>query len=163
MPPGKRRASTGHAALVFRPRHVVYFVLLALVVLDAASPYAGGKTITSFTMYSNLRTEGGTSNHFFLPRVSLASGQDDLVEILETSDPLLRKVRRTGSLITWHELRRRLSAAPTASIRYLRGGTVFSYAEARENPELVTLDPIARRLLAYRLVSREGAAAACRW
>jgi hypothetical protein len=145
------------------PRHLAYFVLLGLVVLNAASPYLGGKTITSFTMYSNLQTERATTNHFFLPRVSLATGQDDLVEIIGSSDPILRRVRDGDALITWHALRRRLTAHPTESVQYRRGGTVFAYERALENPELVDLDPLAGRLLAYRLVDREGAAVRCRW
>jgi hypothetical protein len=137
------------------PRHVAYFLILGLAVLNAASPYLGGKTTGSFTMFSNLQTEDHTSNHFFLPRLSLASGQDDLVRVIDSSNDRLRRSGERGFLIVWHELRRALSDDPAASIRYERGGEVFDYEHARENHDLVTLDPIGSRLLSYRRVDLE--------
>src|SRR5690606_30012191 len=138
-------------------------VLLALVVLNAASPYLGSKTITSFTMYSNLQTERDSSNHFFLARVSLANGQDDLVEVVDSSHRGLRSIGASGALITWHELRRTLTKCPDASIQYRRDGVLFAHEHARDDPELVDLDPVSARLLAYRLVDREGEPVRCRW
>lgn len=38
-----------------------------LFVLNGLSPYTGLKIRSSFAMFSNLRTEGGRSNHLFLP------------------------------------------------------------------------------------------------
>ena len=136
------------------PRHVVYFLILGLALLNAASPYLGGKTTTSFTMFSNLQTEDETSNHFFLPRLSVASAQDDLVRVIDSSNDRLRRSGDRGFLITWHELRRVLSDDPGASIRYERGNKVFAYPHARQNPALVDLDPVAQ-FFGYRLVDLE--------
>lgn len=39
-------------------------------------------------MFSNLRTEGGLSNHLFIPRVlSLGGYQEELAEIVARDDP----------------------------------------------------------------------------
>ena len=39
----------------------------ALLVANGFLPYLGAKTETSFAMYSNLRTEGGQTNHWLMP------------------------------------------------------------------------------------------------
>jgi NADH:ubiquinone oxidoreductase subunit 6 (subunit J) len=39
----------------------------ALLFANGLMPYLGLKTETSFAMYSNLRTEGGYSNHWLMP------------------------------------------------------------------------------------------------
>jgi hypothetical protein len=38
-----------------------------LVFLNGLCPYVGAKTETAFAMYSNLRTEGGSTNHLLVP------------------------------------------------------------------------------------------------
>ena len=84
-------------------------VVALLLVVNGLSPYWGGKTQTCFSMYSNLRTEGGVWNHLILPpEMRLLAGQDDLVRLVESSDPLLRRVYiEPGLLINAWELRRR--------------------------------------------------------
>jgi hypothetical protein len=56
-------------------------------------------------------------------------------------------------MYTWHELRRKMSLTPTASISYERNGEIFEYEFAGENPELVTIDPILHKLLGFRNAS----------
>lgn len=96
---------------------------IPLVLLNGLSPYLGLKTETSFTMYSNLRTEGRVNNHFFMPAWRLASYQDDLVRILSTDIPELERYTSRESLITYFELRRVLSAVEgDFEITFERGG-----------------------------------------
>lgn len=71
-----------------KPRFLWLFV--ALVFLNGSSQYLGLKTETCFTMYSNLRTEGGINNHLFMPALRVAKYQDDLVEILDTNHEKLK-------------------------------------------------------------------------
>lgn len=75
--------------LLARPRPL-YLVPL-LLFFNGASPYLGWKTEYSYAMYSNLRTEGGRTNHLFLPVISLFDYQTDLVEVLPGSDATLLK------------------------------------------------------------------------
>lgn len=83
---------------------------LSLVVLNGMSQYLGLKTETCFTMYSNLRTEGGANNHMFVPVWKLSSYQEDLVQIVSSSIPRLQAVADGSDLLTSFELRRVLSA-----------------------------------------------------
>lgn len=136
------------------PRNLLGIVLGLLVTLQLANisaPYLGSKNLGTFTMYSNLRTEGGTSNHFLIPRLPVRMGQDDLVEIVDSSSGWLRGIRDAGQLISWHELRRILSMLPDESITYIRDGVRVELARASEDPELVTRDPIAHKFIGHRL------------
>lgn len=61
---------------------------LILVVFNGISPWIGGKTQTSFSMYSNLRTEG-KGNHTVLSRVDLLPFQKELVRIISSEPNIL--------------------------------------------------------------------------
>lgn len=94
-----------------------------LVVFNGACPYLDLKTTTAFSMFSNLRTEDGHNNHLFLPRLHLFGYQDDLVEVLESNDPRLAALARSGDLLPWFEFRRIASTTrPGTVIRCRRNG-----------------------------------------
>lgn len=58
----------------------------------ASTRILGLRTQLSFSMFSNLRTEGGISNHLFMPRLlSLGIYPEDRVEILTTDDAELAR------------------------------------------------------------------------
>lgn len=59
-------------------------VVLALLV-HASSPYIGLRTSSTFTMFSNLRTEGAGTNHYFFPSVHVIGLQNDLVVIADSN------------------------------------------------------------------------------
>lgn len=68
------------------PRHIfrmgwefVPFPIIAILI--AVQPYLGLGNVPSFTMFSNLKTENGVSNHFLIPRGFLGTFQDDFVEV----------------------------------------------------------------------------------
>ena len=85
---------SGHS---FRPISPVFWVLPALLVFDGINPYLGLKTDTAFAMYSNLRSEGGRTNHLIWRHpLDLGNYQEDLVQIVESNDPPL-KVRSSGA------------------------------------------------------------------
>jgi hypothetical protein len=88
--------------LLLRPR-VLYLVPLALF-LNGASPFVGYKTEYSYAMYSNLRTEGGKTNHLLWKTpLRLADYQTDLVEVMKGSEPALYR-RLGGRPVTRYEL-----------------------------------------------------------
>jgi len=75
-----------------------------LVVLNGLSPFLGFKTEYSYAMYSNLRTEGGKSNHLIWRRpLALFGYQTDLVRVLPGSDAELDKALG-GRPVTRYEL-----------------------------------------------------------
>ena len=97
-------------AFSFRPWPVLLVPLLT--VLNGCSPYLGLKTETAFAMYSNLRTEGGQSNHLLVPaRVQLFGFQRDLIEIKDSSSGFLASLARRKLMLPFFEVRALASAA----------------------------------------------------
>ncbi|MFT2008027.1 HTTM domain-containing protein [Pontibacter sp. 13R65] len=95
----------------FAIRPAALWVFPALVLFNGMNPYLGFKTQTSFSMFSNLRTEGGYSNHLFIPtNLHLTNLQEDLIEIVETDLEELRLYKEKEQYITFFELRRIVSA-----------------------------------------------------
>jgi len=86
-------------------------LLTVLLVFNGLCPYVGLKTGSSFAMYSNLHTEGGICNHLFMPcgAIRIAHFQDDLVEILDSSQPDLRDAIAQPWRLTYFEFRRLLA------------------------------------------------------
>lgn len=128
-----------------------HYVLFSLLIFNLAMPYAGVKTTGAMVMYSNLNTYDGTTNHFFVGRLPIETFHDDLVEIVETTRPRLESIRKKDHRITWHELRRIMAGHPDEPISYRRGGELYQLEAARENPELVSLDPLWHKLVAHRV------------
>ncbi len=63
---------------------------VALVFANGLSPYVGLKTTLCYAMFSNLRTEGGRSNHMIIPEALLVFDVErDLVSIHSSSDAAL--------------------------------------------------------------------------
>jgi len=87
--------------------HRLAWLVPLAVLLNGTTPYLGLKTQISFSMFSNLRTEGGVSNHFFLPStIRLTEMQEDLVEIFDSDAPEFRQYMEAEQLITLFEFRR---------------------------------------------------------
>ena len=88
-----------------------------LVLVNGSLPYLGFKTQTSFTMFSNLWTEDGRTNHWFVsPAIQVGDYQGDLVEIVEADDPALAEVAAAGHRLTRFEFERALSATDDISV-----------------------------------------------
>ena len=100
------------------------WVFPLLVFLNGSCPYLGLKTTTAFAMFSNLRTEGGQSNHFFLRNYALFQYQDDLVEVRNSNDYRFYELVVSGDLLPWFEFRRMVYSAdnPNLQVTYLRNG-----------------------------------------
>jgi len=136
-------------------------VMTLVAVLNGMSQYLGFKTETCFTMYSNLRTEAGVSNHLFLPPWRLANYQDDLVDVLETDHPELQEYVNRHDLITYFEFRRLTSTTDhDFRVRYRRNGEPERVFERRDgvgsDAELMSPQPlVAAKLLYFRPVSKE--------
>jgi hypothetical protein len=91
---------------------------LVPIVLNGALPWLGSKTQTSFSMYSNLRSEG-VGNHLFLKRIDLFDYQTDMVEVLHAEPSILgpsskpkgiQQFANLGlTLLPWFEFRRIVS------------------------------------------------------
>lgn len=146
----RARGAPTERVISLRSLRPLHLPLLALLLFNAATPYLGIKTVGTFTMYSNLNTFDGSSNHFFLPRLPGETLHDDLVEIVSTSHPALEQIRSQEQRVTWVQLRQYLARAPDASVSFIRDGELYEYARADENPELVELPPLLRLFVVHR-------------
>lgn len=122
--------------------HPVMAVFALLVVLNGACPYIGSKTETAFAMYSNLRTEGGETNHLLLSRpLDWFDYQTDLILIESSSDPELTELAREGHAVPFYVLRKRVFEAASAgttgiAISFTRGSQKITTSAAELDPEL---------------------------
>jgi hypothetical protein len=164
--------------------------LLALV--NGATAYLGLKTVANYSMFSNLRTEGGQTNHVLMPagQFFLADYQNDLVrvELVDGVPPErwpfwvrlaggARWMRRNarwlaeipGVRVPFVEVRRTLQlwravGFTQVSIVYARQGVWYEAEDAFGDPTL--LRPLSfweRQLMAFRAVQNDGEASECRW
>lgn len=139
----------------FRPVLTPGLVILLVVLLNGFSPYLGLKTEMSFSMFSNLRTEAGVSNHLFFPVLSRGNGyQDDLVTVLDGSAPWIGTASRKEQRIPFFKLRRLASRSPAPNtwIEYKHGGetVLVQYAEDPEHKIFQPLPFWERKFLRFR-------------
>ncbi|MGQ0574965.1 MAG: hypothetical protein ACT4RN_12270 [Pseudonocardia sp.] len=176
----------------WRWRPVVLLLVPLLALANGAAPYLGFKTVASYSMFSNLHTENGATNHL-LPGVGsleLAGHQRDLVTVTEVRPPeraeltplttvlggasyLRRAARWTTEpapvVVPWLELRRTVLLWRDAGIRdvgvvYLRDGVRRDVADATADPELAAAMPWwQRHLVAFRAVDSGAGPDRCRW
>ncbi len=143
-----------------RLRHALALLIFpALVLFHGFTPYLGLRTVPAFSMFSNLRTEGGLTNHWFMPNRALriAGFQEDLVTVLSAQDEeLLRFARRPRR--TFYDFRLRIQRMAAAgkrdiAVSYRRGGELTSLSAAERDPELMAPVPLwQRKWLKFRPV-----------
>ena len=113
----------GSPAPISRSRTLLTPLILGLFILNGLCPYLGLKTETSFSMFSNLRTEESRTNHWFIPsRLQIFDFQRDTVEIIEADHPKLARRRKDRLRMTYFEFRRVCSQAREINVTYRRNG-----------------------------------------
>jgi len=136
----------GETGWGLRLGHPVLAVGVALLVLNALSPYAGFKTESSFAMFSNLQTEPGRWNHVLIPeRLRVLGFQEELVAVAATNDPALRRRTRGGRRLVRYELERYLRLRPAARAVY-----------AGEPAEVSSATPLLDKVAKFRDVRPVG-------
>ena len=130
------RARGENAPLPFHPVATLAWVGLLPVLLNGLWPWIGGRTQTSFSMYSNLRSEAA-GNHMFLRRIDLFDLQSDMVAVLTAAPDILgpssrpRGIQQFANLghriLPWFEFRRLVSEHEgDFEVTYTRGGKELS-------------------------------------
>ena len=146
------KAPPARPAFSFRPWPVLLVPLLTG--LNGCSPYLGLKTETAFAMYSNLRTEGGQSNHLLVPAgVQVFGFQRDLIEIKDSSSGFLASLAQRKLMLPFFEVRAVLQQHPNTSLTYER------HASPSVSPSAQLRQPIPwplRKLLYFRPVALSG-------
>lgn len=148
-----------------------------MLALNGLTAYLGLKTVANFSMFSNLRTEGGVSNHLVVPAGALEvfPYQRDLVEVSYVLFPeslsvkaqldARRETRWLGkqvrSLVPLMELRRAVAAWQARGIQPLvvaygpPGGELRRVEDAGKDPVLGAVPERWQRIfLAFRDVDR---------
>ncbi len=144
-----RRSATHADRRVFVLPQPILAVVPLLVFLNGAAPHLGLHTTATWAMFSNLRTEGGRSNHFLIPATAQIFGyQRDVVQIVRSSDEYLQSAARR--YIPYFEVRRH----PDASIVYVRRGVEYKFDRAADDPEFRAAPPLAASLMVFRPVDR---------
>jgi hypothetical protein len=134
----------------------------ALVLVSGLSPYVGLGTLHSFSMYSNVKTEGPHRNHAFLGSWLEAFGhQRDLVEIRASNVPELQSFADRRWAIPWlgfvQILQRHAAIAPRVTVTYARDSQLREVPDAARDPELsAPLSPFERKLLGFRPIELDG-------
>lgn len=136
-----RQGSPDHGPRSLRLRHPVFSAGILLLVVNSLTPYVGLKTESSFTMFSNLRTEDGRWNHLFIPEaVKVFPHQDDLVQITASNDQALQASTENGQRLVRFELERYLRSHPGATATYVKtnapGGTIRTAGPVTTAPAL---------------------------
>ncbi len=105
-------------------------VMIPLIVfLNGTSPYLGLKTENSYAMFSNLRTEGGTTNHFLVPAsVQIFDFQKEVVHIVSSTDPGLRELAQKNKAMVLFEFRNYVSRKNPEVVHYLIDGNLKTYS-----------------------------------
>ena len=150
------RSRAPRSPLSFRTASRAQWALVALLLLVAASPYLGLRTQSAFTMFSNLRTEQGSSNHLLIRGVGPFRLQHDYVRVLHAQDEELASAAADRDLVHDVEFRRRMSAQPDQPVVFLDDDQIVSLDQARNRPDLVQIGYWEAKLLRFRPLAAEG-------
>jgi len=149
------------------PQTRLPWLVPVLVLLNGFMPYLGFKTATAFAMFSNLRTEGGRSNHLFIPvSLQLTSYQRDLVKIIAFDNSAFSHPPNESNLLTQFEFERLLHDTDNFSVTCECYGTTLHIT--KHNGVLQgfdrqpSYDPWLGKLLSFRPVSAAASAACMR-
>ncbi|RDV16693.1 hypothetical protein DXT99_02610 [Pontibacter diazotrophicus] len=138
--------------------HWSFLIIPLLVFINGGSPYLGLKTESSFAMFSNLKTEGGVTNHFIVPAgVQVFDFQKDMVEVVSSSDKELQALAANRKLMAYFEFKDYVASNKPQFVEYIRKGKqyTFNLAEANHTHELMSQNPyLLRRLLSFREINK---------
>ncbi|WP_224997435.1 hypothetical protein [Cesiribacter sp. SM1] len=154
-----RDTKTGASDKAFSIAHASLLIIPILVFFNGICPYLGLKTESSFAMFSNLRTEGGISNHLIVPAsVQIFDYQKELVQIKSSSDKVLKKYVRQNKMVVYPHFQRIISMRKPANVTYVYKGQekTFSMASAAPGDPLLEQQPYwFRKLIRFRPISEK--------
>lgn len=170
-----------------RPAWLLVVPLLAF--LNGSTAYLGLKTVANYSMFSNLRTEEGRTNHL-IPAVGaleMTGILRDTVDLHELRFPKLGRFEREESRpywlirqmnwasgnktrrFPWLELQRAANLWVGAGlenvyVRFTHNGVQRELTNGAADPELAEPLPLSTRLLlAYREIEQGDGPVHCRW
>lgn len=142
----------------FTVLHWSLLIVPVIVFLNGTSPYLGLKTENSYAMFSNLKTEGGQSNHFLVPAsAQIFDYQKDVVDIVSSSDPNLQKIANGNLSMVWFEFRNYLNTHKPTEVQYLRNGEVTTYLKNDPSTHPGKNNYVLAKAMKFRAFAKEGA------
>lgn len=142
-------AGTGH--LLISPSWGLN-ALAILFLLNGLSPYVGFKSAQTITMFSNLTTEQGRTNHVFLPSVPVFGYQSRVARVIETDHPVLGRWQRQGYRMVEFQVLDFLERGGH-SARFEVVGRVYAHTPEAPLPAVEDLPPRwVRNLMMFRPV-----------
>lgn len=137
--------------------HWSLLIVPVMVFLNGTSPYLGLKTENSYAMFSNLKTEAGESNHYIIPAsAQVFDYQEDVVDIVSSSDPNLQKLANTNLSMVWFEFTNYLHTNKPAKVQYLRDGKLETYLEGDVTTYPSKNNYVLAKLMKFRAFAKEG-------
>ncbi|ALI99896.1 hypothetical protein [Rufibacter tibetensis] len=139
--------------------HYSLLLFPVLVFLNGLSPYLGLKTESSYAMFSNLRTEGGITNHFIVPvSTQIFDYQKDVVQVVSSSDPFLQEVAQEGKMLVFLHFRKHVRKNLPANVTYIRNGVkqTFELSKAAHTHELLQSSYLLDKTMEFRAFHPSG-------
>lgn len=142
----------------FRLPHITFVILPLIVFLNGLCPFLGLKTENSFSMFSNLRTEGGISNHYIIPAsFQIFDFQRDLIEITSSSDPYLQKAADENKLMVFAHFKSYIAEDHPDIVNYIHHGKRQVYLKEGKSSEQVGENSyLFRKTMGFRFISKDG-------
>lgn len=128
------------------------YIFPAVLFLSCISPYVGLKTESSIAMFSNLHTEGGTTNHLlFAKPVYLFPYQKDVAIMEDSSSPWIRSQIQRGIGFVRFELERFMRYNPRDWVTFTMNGQRYERVSAANYP-MPSYNALERWLLIFKPV-----------
>ncbi|WP_207432126.1 HTTM domain-containing protein [Sabulibacter ruber] len=140
--------------------HFSLMIIPVIVFVNGLCPYLGLKTESSYAMFSNLRTEGGITNHFIVPAsTQIFDYQKDVIEIVSSSDPFLQRMAQEQKLLVYFQFRRYVRKSRVQQVSYKRNGVpaTFDRSKASANdPMLRKENGMLEKIMQFRYFYKDG-------
>ena len=142
----------------FRAAHWSLMIIPLFVFINGTLPYLGLKTENSYAMFSNLRTEGGRTNHFIVPAsIQIFDYQKEFVQIVSSTDPVLAGLAQKDMALVLFEFRNYVNEVKPERVEYLLNGERRVYLRGDNGSDILAPNPyVLRKLMKFRPFSVEG-------
>lgn len=132
-------------------------VMALLFFLNGVSPYLGFKTGQTISMFSNLITEGGRSNHLLVPNIQMFDYQYRIATMIKTDQPVLAKWHSKGYKMVEYQVLDYLERTPGTQATFIVDGTTYRHTPSQPLATVVDLPPgWLRSLMVFKPVILES-------
>ncbi len=146
----------------------VLIVLPILLFFNGVTPYLGLKTATNFSMFSNLRITGTENNSILIPNnFPLVKHSSDIIEIVESNDAGMMKIKNTKEKLTFFEFQRWIheqnELSKTQTIyKHNQKTIILNLPHDKLKPEYNQISWLEKKLFIYRNIPKDGPCT-CQW